>query len=35
LINLHTGKIIYTKHFLEDYPEIKKSEVKAMSIYFR
>jgi len=35
LISLHSGKIIYTKHFLEDYPTISKAEIKAMSVYFQ
>lgn len=35
LINLHSGKIIYTKHFLEDYPTISKAEIKAISVFFQ
>ncbi|MCG8574497.1 MAG: hypothetical protein MI810_06380 [Flavobacteriales bacterium] len=35
LVSLESGKIIYTKHFLKEYPMLKKAEIKAIALYFK
>ena len=34
IINIATGQIVYTKHFYEDYPELKPKELKEIAVYF-
>jgi len=35
IVNIKTGKIIFTRHFHEDYPKLTSKEVKAIARYFK
>ncbi len=35
IVNVKTGKIVFTRHFYTEYPKLKAKEVKAIGGYFR